>query len=244
VFAFAEGRLGDTVWDICNSSAERLQVAMLAMAAAEEQMPPLGAYDLGWAVAVGGKADDRVLVVDVGGGRGQALKGIFSNIPGLPKHRCVLEDLPEVVEAARRDDAELADVQMMAMDFFKEQPVKGKPHTCRSGCEFLGTELTFPGALVYYMRRCLHDYSDEEAVTILQQIAGAMAADSRLLIVETLLGEQPSALQAAMDLHMMTISGKERTRGNFEDITGKAGLKITKVSQNPGGSAVIECALA
>jgi hypothetical protein len=108
----------------------------------------------------------------------------------------------------------------------------------------LGTELTFAGALVYYIRRCLHDYSDEEAVTILQQIAGAMAPDSRLLVVEALLCEQPTALQAAMDLHMMTISGKERTRDNFEDITGKAGLKITKVSKNSGGSAVIECALA
>jgi hypothetical protein len=131
VFAFAEGRLGDTVWDICNSSGERLQVAMLAMAAAEEQMPPLGVYDLSWAVEEAGKSEDRVLVVDVGGGRGQALKGILKITPGLLKHRCVLEDLPEVIEAARRDDAALADVQMMAMDFFKEQPVKGKPHPCR-----------------------------------------------------------------------------------------------------------------
>lgn len=99
------------------------------------------------------------------------------------------------------------------------------------------------GALVYYMRRCLHDYSDEECAKILQHISSAMVADSRLLVVETLLGDQPSALQAAMDLAMMTISGKERTLANFEDITGRAGLKITKVSQNPGGTAVIECAL-
>lgn len=93
------------------------------------------------------------------------------------------------------------------------------------------------------MRRCLHDYSDEECVGILQQISGAMAADSRLLIVETLLSDSPSALQAAMDLMMMTISGKERTRDNFAAITSKAGLEITTVSQIPGGSAVIECAL-
>lgn len=71
-----------------------------------------------------------------------------------------------------------------------------------------------------------------------------MVADSRLLIVETLLGDQPSAFQAAMDLSMLTISGKERTRADFEDITGQAALKITKISQIPNGSAVIECALA
>lgn len=78
---------------------------------------------------------------------------------------------------------------------------------------------------------------------ILKQIAGSMAADSRLLIVETLLGNPPSAMQTAMDLAMLSISGKERTRENFDDITGKAGLKITKICQIPGGSAVIECAL-
>ncbi|KAK4239080.1 O-methyltransferase-domain-containing protein [Achaetomium macrosporum] len=224
VLAFSEGRLGSTVWEIINSSEQHLKVSMLAMAAVEEQMPALGSYDLSWAVEEARKSADRVLVVDVGGGKGQALKGIFQATPGLPRHRCVLEDLPEVVETAGRDDAELADVQMVAVDFFKEQPVKG--------------------ALVYYIRRCLHDYSDEECVKILQHISSAMVADSRLLIVETLLGDRPSALQAAMDMAMLTISGKERTLANFEDITGRAALKITKVSQIPGGSAVIECALA
>jgi hypothetical protein len=97
--------------------------------------------------------------------------------------------------------------------------------------------------LVYYIRRCLHDYSDEECVKILRHISAAMAADSRLLIVEMLLGDQPSALQAAMDMAMLVLSGKERTLANFRDITARAALKITKVSEIPGGSAVIECAL-
>ncbi|KAK3308970.1 O-methyltransferase-domain-containing protein [Chaetomium strumarium] len=224
VLAFSEGRLGATVWEIANSSEQRLRVFMLAMAAVEEQLPAIGDYDLGWAVQEASRSADRALVVDVGGGKGQALKGIFRATPGLPRHRCVLEDLPEVVEAAGRDDAELAGVQMVAVDFFKEQPVKG--------------------ALVYYIRRCLHDYSDEECVKILRHISSAMVADSRLLIVEMLLGDRPSALQAAMDMAMLTLSGKERTLANFEDITGRAALKITKVSEIPGGSAVIECALA
>ncbi len=127
VLAFAENRLGSTVWDISHSSPERLEVFMLAMAGVEHLMPALGAYDLGWAVAEAARSQDRVLVVDVGGGRGQALKGILAVTPGLPQSRCVLEDLPEVVEAARREDAELAEVQMVVVDFFREQPVKGKP---------------------------------------------------------------------------------------------------------------------
>lgn len=100
------------------------------------------------------------------------------------------------------------------------------------------------GALVYYMRRCLHDYSDAECVGILRHISAAMAADSRLLIVETLLGSPPSPLQAAMDLVMLTISGKERTLDGFREIAAQAGLRVTAVSEIPGGNAVVECGLA
>jgi len=126
ILAFAEDRLGSTVWEINRSSEERLKVSTLAMAAIEDFMPPLGVYDLSWAVEEVSKSESRALVVDVGGGRGQALKGILNVTPGLPRHRCVLEDLPEVVEANRKDDSELADVKMVGMDFHKEQPIKGK----------------------------------------------------------------------------------------------------------------------
>jgi hypothetical protein len=130
IVAFAEGRLGSTAWDIHHSSEERLRVFMLAMGVIEEQMPALPAYDLSWAVAEVAKSADRPLVVDVGGGRGQALKGIWKATPGIPSSRCVLEDLPEVVEAAKREDPAMADVQTVAVDFFKEQPVKGKQEAC------------------------------------------------------------------------------------------------------------------
>ncbi|KAL2153412.1 hypothetical protein VTH82DRAFT_4567 [Thermothelomyces myriococcoides] len=240
VRAFAEDRLGSTVWELQHSSEERMRAFMLAMGAVEEQMPPLpgrprrGKKNAAAAAAAADDDDDdhhhhhhhhhRPLLVDVGGGRGHALLGILKQAPWLPARRCVLEDLPEVVEATRREVPDLAEVQLVAMDFHKEQPIKG--------------------ALIYYIRRCLHDYSDEECVQILRQISGAMTADSRLLIVETLLSERPSPFQIVLDMTMMAISGKERTLTNFQDITGKAGLKITNVSQIPGGSAVIECALA
>lgn len=139
VLAFAEGRLGSTVWDIQHADEERLRVFMMAMGVIEEQMPPLGAYDIGWVVKETARqpADDqRPLLVDVGGGRGHALKGILKLTPDLPANRCVLEDLPEVVEAARREVPELVDVQMVAMDFHKEQPVKSKDlfHTTIPPC--------------------------------------------------------------------------------------------------------------
>ena len=99
-------------------------------------------------------------------------------------------------------------------------------------------------ALVYHIRRCLHDYSDDESVAILRRIADAMAPDSRLLIVELIIGDPPSAYQAALDLTMMVISGKERTLATWRDIVSRAGLRITHVDVVEGGSGVVECMLA
>lgn len=98
------------------------------------------------------------------------------------------------------------------------------------------------GALLYYIRRCLHDYGDKDCVEILQHIQRAMAEDSRLLIVEQILPSQPSAGASATDIFMMTLGGKERTLEGFRSITSDAGLEIVKV-HGPEGSdlALIEC---
>ncbi|PNY29510.1 Demethylsterigmatocystin 6-O-methyltransferase [Tolypocladium capitatum] len=76
-------------------------------------------------------------------------------------------------------------------------------------------------------------------------IRKAMAEDSRLLIVEQVLGHPPSPFAFANDIYMATIGGKERTLEGFRAITSRAGLKITKVHPTPGSEvAVIECKTA
>ncbi|KAL2134556.1 hypothetical protein VTI74DRAFT_11528 [Chaetomium olivicolor] len=226
VVAFAENKLGSTFWEVIHEEETRRMAFITSMAAFEDQVPSLGNYSLGWAVRAAELSQDkeRPLVVDVGGGKGQALENIFKNTPGLPRDRCVLEDLPEVIEAARKENAALADVQMVPVDFHQEQPIKG--------------------ALVYYIRRCLHDYSDDECVAILRRVADAMASDSRLLIVEMLVNSPPTLFQASLDLMMMTISGKERTLDEFHAIAATAGLRVSQVSSAHGGCAVLECVLA
>lgn len=226
VSAFAFGQLGQSVWDILSNQPDRLHNMMQAMAAAEERFPSLGSYDLSWAVAASEKNSERAVLVDVGGGKGQAVKAILQATPGLPAHRCIVEDLPKVVEAAKLSAAlELAGVQFIGMDFHAEQPVKG--------------------ALVYYIRRCLHDYGDEECVVMLQRISDAMATDSRLLIVEQVLSNPPSAFAAATDIAMLVIGGKERTIDGFNNIAARAGLKILQVHRNQGtDAALMECVKA
>jgi hypothetical protein len=125
VVAFVEGKLGSTAYEIYHKDEEHRTTFTMAMGAYEGMIPSLGSYDLRWAVEEALQAEDRVLIVDVGGGKGNALVEIFKATPAIPRHRCVLEDLLEVVAVARQGNPELADVQMVAIDFHKEQPVKG-----------------------------------------------------------------------------------------------------------------------
>lgn len=81
-------------------------------------------------------------------------------------------------------------------------------------------------------------------MTILRQIANAMAADSRLLIVEILLDDPPAQFQVTFDLMMLGGAGKERTLAGFEAIARRAGLRVTQSSRSGGLAGVIECMLA
>ncbi|POS73478.1 O-methyltransferase [Diaporthe helianthi] len=134
-------------------------------------------------------ASTRAVLVDVGGGLGGAIRAIHREFPGLPICRFVLEDRPETLEAGGRDgsDDELAGVQRVAVDFHRDQPVKG--------------------AYTYWMRRCFHNYSDEVSRNMLRIIVDAMAEDSRLLIQEDVLDNPPHQWAAFLDFMMLGLGG-------------------------------------
>lgn len=223
IFAYALGDPDLTVWEHLNRDQERMANFMTSMVAMAQQMPVTGSYDFSWVAAKATESSERTLVVDVGGGKGHALDVICKATPGVPTGRCAVEDLPEVVDAAKKEAKEaLAEAQFVPMDFHSEQPIKG--------------------AVVYYIRRCLHDYDDEVAADMLKPIQKAMAPDSRLLIVEELLGNPPTALGSATDIIMATLGGKERTLEDFRAVTSRAGLKIMETHRTERSNlAVIEC---
>ncbi len=162
ILAFAEDLLGPSGCDAGHTSAERLKILMLSRETVKFQISQ-AAYDLGWVVDEAARSPDRVLVVDVGGSGGHALKRIFAHTPELPRHRCVLEDEHEVVEVVRQsNDADLAGVRKIGTHLSREQPTPGKQAEARGLAPARQSPLvTGPGALVYYMRRFLHNYSDK-----------------------------------------------------------------------------------
>lgn len=173
----------------------------------------------------------RPLFVDVGGGYGQAISAILAAHPDLPASGFVLQDLSQVLTVAQSENKSLpADVQLQPHDFFTPNPVKG--------------------AKFYHIRACLHDWPDEVCVQILRNIVSAMAADSRVLIAESLLPEDPgqdtNGLMCFQDMLMLCIGGKERTSEGFEKVAQEAGLVVERIweGQGVGRFSIVECKLA
>ncbi|KAF2832597.1 S-adenosyl-L-methionine-dependent methyltransferase [Ophiobolus disseminans] len=223
--ASAEGQPELTATEIMYAQPERVSNMALAMSSMENMYPLAGVYDYSWIATAAAAKDadtDRALVVDVGGAKGHTLEAICKDTPGLPLERCVLQDLPEVIEVVKGMARESkAGPKMVGMDFFNEQPIKG--------------------ALVYIIRRCLHDFSDKECIRILTHLSNAMAPDSRLLIGETVLSNPPSRPTAMVDLLLSTIGGKERTIDGFNKIAERAGLKVSGVHRASFGDfSIIE----
>ncbi|KAG8163401.1 hypothetical protein KVR01_006698 [Diaporthe batatas] len=150
------------------------------------------------------------LVIDVGGGRGHAAHLIRQELDGVPG-RVIVQDLPGTIEQARD---EYPDVEKLTHNFFEPQPVKG--------------------ALVYFIRRVLHDWPDEVCVGILKNVALAMTPESRIVINEFLVPEVGADAETCwVDLVMLTFAGMERTAAQFEAILNAAGLKLTKIHSSP-----------
>ncbi|KAF2819222.1 S-adenosyl-L-methionine-dependent methyltransferase [Ophiobolus disseminans] len=228
-YGLAVGRPNETLYQILDTMPEKSAAFNATMALALAEMPATGTYDFSWvgAHAASTKQDERVLIVDVGGGQGQIIKAILEETPAIPPQRCVLEDQSD--EAVHADTTGVIEkVQRRVTSFFEEQPVKG--------------------ALIYHVRRVLNDWPDSACTTILSHLRAACASDSRVLVAENLVqdGAERDAAQeldhCAIDLFMMNFGGKRRTQGAYEALAEKAGLKVVHVARHKGGNgfAVLE----
>lgn len=102
---------------------------------------------------------------------------------------------------------------------------------------------SFSGALVYFIRRIIHDWHDDNCAKILGHLASAMSSDSRVLICEQIMSNPPSQLSAQTDVCMMGLGAKERTEKMFEKLVPASNLKLVKIWKATGTDvAIIECA--
>jgi trans-aconitate methyltransferase len=98
-------------------------------------------------------------VVDVGGSYGDVAFALAREYPHL---KLVVQELPEVVANAQRDES--LDVRFMEHSFFEEQPVKG--------------------AEVYLFRWILHNWPDKYCVRILRGLVPALKKGAKVLVMD------------------------------------------------------------
>ena len=174
----------------------------------------------------GVEAQDDVLIVDVGGGKGHDLAEFKSRFPEI-QGRLVCQELPYLVP-----EIKVEGVEPMAHDFRNPQPVKGKSYRKT----FESETNSFRGAKAYFFHHILHDYSDEECIQILKQVVPVMKPGySKILIAESIVLDMNAHYTATgLDLELMQcLAASERTESQFRDLLGKAGLKVAAIFKHP-----------
>ncbi|MCG8915245.1 acetylserotonin O-methyltransferase [Actinokineospora sp. PR83] len=160
-------------------------------------------------------------LIDVGGGNGAQLLAIAQRHRAL---RGVLFDQPQVAEAAGRRFAEhgVADrCTAIGGDFFADVP---------------------PGGRTYLLKSVLHDWSDDDARTILTSCRRVMGPGSTLLVVERVLpeGDAPHPSKA-FDLAMLVLlGGRERTASEYTALLTETGFRPTRTVATGSPLSIIE----
>jgi len=159
-------------------------------------------------------------LVDVGGGQGSLLATILKqyHIQG------VLFDQAQTIENAKHfyEQAGLMErCELVAGDFFESVPA---------------------GADAYLLRNIIHNWDTKRAIKILQNCHKAMAGQGKILIVETIMSDNPNWRRWFKDLTMLVMqsSGRERTPAELSKLFAMAGFKLTRIIPTNSLLSVIE----
>lgn len=177
------------------------------------------------AVAAAYDFSSMTTVVDVGGATGNLLAAILSKHAGC---RGILYDLPHVV----RDAPRLIQAHGLA-----------DRATIESGSFF---ERVPEGGDAYLLSHIIHDWTEDQCLTILGHCRRAMRPTSRVLIIEMVLPAGNSPHPGKMLDMMMLVGpgGQERTEPEYRDLLNKAGLRLTRVVPTDSAVSVVEAVMA
>ena len=160
-------------------------------------------------------------IADVGGSTGNLLTTILGRHPAP---RGILFDLPHVVTDAPALIAQrgLTDrIQVEPGSFFDRVPA---------------------GADAYILSHVIHDWNEEQCLTILGHCRRAMSSDGRLLLVEMVLpsGDIPHPGKI-LDVCMLLLpGGEERTEAQYAALLEKAGFRLTRVVPTASLVSIVE----
>jgi hypothetical protein len=167
-------------------------------------------------------------VGDIGGGLGHLLKAILKSTAKL---RGVLFDQPHVVERVE-----------------VEEPIAGR--LVLQGGDFFSGPI--PRCDAYILMEILHDWTDEQARQILQQIRKAAPSMAKLLVIETVLPSDTAWATGNrehfgnhLDINMLVLTGgRERTPDEFALLLADSGWKLSRVVPTLSAYSIVEAVAA
>jgi hypothetical protein len=164
-------------------------------------------------------------IVDVGGATGNLISAVVGRNPAA---RGILFDLPHVVRdaGALLQARGVADrVTVEAGSFFDRVPSGGD---------------------AYLLSHIIHDWSEEQCLTILGHCKKAMKPGGRLLIIEMVLppGNAPHPGKMLDIMMLVGPGGQERTESEYADLLHKAGFRLRRVVPTASAVSVVEAFVA
>lgn len=148
-------------------------------------------------------------IADIAGGHGILLAKVLQKNPSA---KGVLFEQPQVLEGNILTKEGVAErTELVSGNFFAEIPVV---------------------ADIYLMKFIIHDWNDEQSITILSNLAKSAPKGAKVLLVETVVEEDDNApsLSKVMDLNMLVMTGgKERTPSEYAALFEKTGFELVKV---------------
>jgi hypothetical protein len=102
------------------------------------------------------------------------------------------------------------------------------------------------GADAYILSHILHDWNEDQRLTILGHVRQAMNSTGRLLIVEMVIppGDTPHPGKM-LDMSMLVFTGgQERTAEEYELLLSKAGFRLAQVVPTNSAASILEAAIA
>jgi len=160
-------------------------------------------------------------LVDVGGGHGFLIASVLSKYPSM---RGIVYDDPKVVEGANEVLRTLGvseRTELIGGNFFTSVPAGGDG---------------------YILKHIIHDWSDDECVTILRHCQTVMPVSGKVLIVEMVIPEPnlPS-ISKLLDLQMLLfLTGCERTAKEYEGLLNEAGFDLQRIVPTASPYSIVE----
>jgi hypothetical protein len=153
---------------------------------------------------------------DIGGGQGHLLRAVLGAAPSATG---VLFDLPHVIEAAARSATDR--IVLESGNFFTD---------------------SLPSCDCYLLMHVLHDWSDDDARKILRAIHQAAPRDATVLVLESIVPDDPNpSWERMLDMHMLAIhAGRERTRQQYADLLAATGFTLAHEIDTRAGVWILE----